>query len=225
MTCSYAPGILTTSQLMQCTINQLEKEGKVKGIDYEVPSKSHFDYQFTSNNQFKVTSGKSSGIIPFIKKLQARNARDDLHPCGHYVAAFKRMWQYNSSFIHQLILDYLYKDGRDKVPTLQPIDAFWKIGVDDKTSIPVGRYVPVASVQKQSSRAPMLPGIELLATDHDWCCEKLIPSVIQLMNNSADPGELLFSGGPNGNGRTFVSFHDRTLDPSSSMNAIAFINN
>ncbi len=87
--------------------------------------------------------------------------------------------------------------------------------MDDKTSIAIERNVLVASVQNQSCKAPVLPSMDVLAADHGWVCEKMVSSVIQMMNNSHILGASLLSGRPNGNGRTFVSFHDATLDPSS----------
>ncbi len=119
--------------------------------------------------------------------------------------------------------NYLWDDQENQTPVLDPVDAFWKIGVDNKTSVPVGRKVPIASVQNQSIRARVLPGASIEAADHSWCCEKLVPSVIQVMNNSPDPGDSLFSGGSKGNGRTFVSIHDATLDPSSGTSLLFFL--
>ncbi len=106
---------------------------------------------------------------------------------------------------------------RIKTLVLDPVDAFWKIGVNDKTCDPDARKVAVASVQNQSFRAPVLPGMSIEAANHSGCFEKLVLSVIQFMNNSPDPEDSLFSGGSKLNWRTFVSIHDVTLDPSSNM--------
>lgn len=109
------------------------------------------------------------------------------------------------------------------MPVHNPVDAFWKISVDDKTSVPVGRKVPIASVQNQSIRACVLLGASIEAADHSWCCEKLVPSVIQVMNNSPYPEDSHFSSRGKGNGRTFVSIHDATLDPSSGLSLLFFL--
>ncbi len=152
------------------------------------------------------------------QKTTVKNAHDNSHPCGHYVAALKRNWRYVSSFQHQLILDYFYDGGNEKVPVMNPVDSLLKVGFDDKTSITVGRNVPLASVQNQLCWAPMLTNMPLLACNHSWACDKIIPSVIQVMNNSPDSGDSLFSSGPIGNGQTFVAFHDATLVPLSGRN-------
>ncbi len=75
---------------MNETLDQLKKENKVKGVDYEIQSKLHFDYQWTSSNQFKISSGKKTCVILFIKMIQTRDAQDGLHPCGHLLAILKR---------------------------------------------------------------------------------------------------------------------------------------
>ena len=42
----------------------------------------------------------------------------------------------------------------------------------------------------------------------------MIPSVTLRMNRSANPGESLYGGGEDGNGRVYVSMHDAILDKS-----------
>ena len=41
------------------------------------------------------------------------------------------------------------------------------------------------------------------------------------MNLSRDLSDSLYSGGPNGHGRTYVSVHNNTLDPSSGLKHMA----
>ena len=60
-------------------------------------------------------------------------------------------------------------------------------------------------------------GCEPRAADHDFSCEALVSSVLHNMHLCSDPGESLYSGGPQGNGISYVSVHDRTLDPSSGL--------
>ncbi len=131
------------------TTKQLEKEGKVQGVDFKIPSKASINNAFSASNQFKTSSGNNTGVIPFIKNLQSRNDHDNSHPCGHYVAALKRNWRYDSSFQQQLILDYLYDDGTEKVPVMNPVNFQLKVGVDDKTSLTIGRNVSFYFAQNQ----------------------------------------------------------------------------
>ena len=53
------------------------------------------------------------------------------------------------------------------------------------------------------------------AGDHDFAgVNKLVPSAIHQMNQSTNPSDSLYSGGPDGTGRTFVSVHDALLGKS-----------
>ncbi len=122
------------------------------------------------------------------------------------------------SIFHCMVTDYLWEESPDKIPMLDPIHA----GVNGKTSVPVGLHVPIASVQNQLVRPLVASGTKIEAADHSLYCEKLIPSVIQSMNKFPNPGDSLFSGGVNGNGRTFISIHDAALY-LSSVELIMFI--
>ncbi len=64
----------------------------------------------------------------------------------------------------------------------------------------------------------MLLNMSLFAGNHSWKSNKIISSVIQVMNNLPNPGDSLFGNGLMSNGQTFVAFHDATLDPSSGGN-------
>ncbi len=64
----------------------------------------------------------------------------------------------------------------------------------------------------------MLLNMPLFAGNYSWESNKIIPSLIQVMNNLPNPGDSLFGNGLMSNGQTFVAFHDATLDPSSGRN-------
>ena len=134
--------------------------------------------------------------------------------------SYEKIWRQNTSFLFELITYYMNNSSWDddvNEPCLDAIDAVLKVGCYDKTSIPIGRKVPISATQKQSIRVAVPIGTALAAGDHDWHCQRLVPSVLQLMNRSPDPGDSLFSGGINDNGRTFVALHDATLNPSSRL--------
>lgn len=117
-----------------------------------------------------------------------------------------------------LIFEYLYDNWTENEPMMNPVDSILKVGVDAKASNNVGCNVSWASVQNYLFRAPTLSNVPLLTGDYNWAHNKIVPRVIQVMNKSPNPGDSLFSLGPEGNGQTFVAFHDATLDPSSGRN-------
>jgi hypothetical protein len=53
---SYAPGILSIPQLMKATEEMLEKDGKTRSLDFEVPSEKWVSLQLSPNNQFNATA-------------------------------------------------------------------------------------------------------------------------------------------------------------------------
>ena len=92
------------------------------------------------------------------------------------------------------------------------------VGCDDKSNIQVGDLIPLEATPRQSNRVIVQHATEVQACDHDFgVIPKLIPTVVHLMNQSTNPGDLLYSGGKHSTGRTFVSGHDATLDLSSGM--------
>ena len=50
---SYTPGILSIPQLICTTVKLLEKDDKVKEVDFEVPSETWVYMQFPPNNEYK----------------------------------------------------------------------------------------------------------------------------------------------------------------------------
>ena len=92
------------------------------------------------------------------------------------------------------------------------------LGCDDKSNIQVGDLIPLEATPRQSNRAIVQRDTEVQACDHDFGgIPKLVPTVVHLMNQSTNSGDSLYSGGQHGTGRTFVSVHDATLEPSSGM--------
>lgn len=214
---AYAPGIVSIHQLIQKTIRSLEQRNLVRDIDFKVPSHSWMHLQLTPTNDYHVTSMRLTSRLPFIRVLQSRSSRDD-HPCGHWVSAMKKYWRHYYAMLFKLIAEYTTNDKEDFIePCLEPRVALCVTGCDDKTSIPIGRKTPISAIGNQSSRAIVSSETVPEAADHDWHCERLTPSVIHRMNISEDPSDSLYSGGTDGNGKTFVSIHNQTLDPSSGI--------
>ena len=91
-------------------------------------------------------------------------------------------------------------------------------GCDVKSSVNIGFDLPLEATPRQSNRAIVQPGTSIEAGEHDFTHTRLVPSVIKLMDQSTNPGDSLYSGGPDGTGHTFVSVQAATLDPSSGTN-------
>ena len=81
---SYAPGILSISQLVRVTVETLEREGKVKDVDFKVPSEMWVALQLSPNNEYASTAAYYTGRLKFVRKLISRTARDDSHPAEHW---------------------------------------------------------------------------------------------------------------------------------------------
>ena len=90
---SYAPGILSISQLVRVTVETLEKENKVRGVDFKVPSEMWVAMQLSPNNEFASTAAYYTGRLPFIRKLISRTGRDDSHPAAHWNAGMNDLLQ------------------------------------------------------------------------------------------------------------------------------------
>ena len=145
--------------------------------------------------------------------LQTKDARLN-HIAGHWVSAMKKYWRYDASDLYLLFCEHFQSCSSDIEPCLQPDIGMSYNSGDDKASAAVGRHLPVSATAKQSTRIPVgVGGDAPKAADHDFCCERVIPTVIHRMNISRDPGESLYSGRPDGNGHTYISMHDETLDP------------
>ena len=119
--------------------------------------------------------------------------------------------------LHGLFEEYSNQDpigdARMREPCEPPTHEILKAGCDDKTSIQIGDQVPLEAVSRQSDRAIVETGSEVVAGDHNFSAHKITPSVIHFMNQSSDPANSLYSGGSEGTGRTYMSLHDAILDP------------
>ena len=83
MNISYAPGILSIPQLIRATVEQLEKDGKVKGQDFRLPSNQWVYMQFSPNNEYARTAGSYSGILPYVRNIISHLLRNGSHTFAH----------------------------------------------------------------------------------------------------------------------------------------------
>ena len=131
----------------------------------------------------------------------------------------RKLWRSHTLMLHGLFEQYCKQDllGNTQMrePCEPPTHAILKAGCDDKTSIQIGDDVPLKAVSRQSNRAIVGTGSEVVAGDHNFSAHKITPSVIHFMNQSSNPADSLYSGGSEGTGRTYVSLHDAILDPSN----------
>ena len=106
-------------------------------------------------------------------------------------------------------------------PLLPHSDVILYLVQDDKESVHVGRSVPLSAFTKQSVRAIVGQYQIVITADHDFNAEKAIHSVTLHMNITETAGKCLYSGGPNGLRRIFVSVHNATTDGSTGIKHIA----
>ena len=212
---SYAPGIVSIPQLRRETIKLLEEEGKQIDINFKAPCVSWLYLQLSPNHEHRKTAERYTGVLPYKLSLQRKDLRAD-HPHAHWVSAMKNCWRHDASRLH-----VLFQEGADSWlegdTCLEADRAMSYNGGDDKATAAVGRILPISASAKQSARVIMAPGAKPLALDHNFHNERVVPSAIHNMNISGNPGDSLYSGGPDGNGRSFVSVHDQTLDPSTGL--------
>ena len=112
------------------------------------------------------------------------------------------------------------EDGVDIQPILPHSDAIVYLGQDDRASTPVCRSVPLAAAGKQYARGIVGQDQRVVAADHDWRAEKMVPSVTNCMNITETAGKFLYSGGSNGLGRILVSVHNATTNSSDGIKHI-----
>lgn len=184
-----------------------------------MPEKSWVSQQLSRNHELRAIAEKYTGKLRFKRMTLARSARDDSHPHSHYVSCVKKYWRYDASRKFNLlkIASEMVLDCPDD---FSPNYALGYYGQDDKASMPVGRSVPIAAVTQQSSRVIIPIGVQILASDHEWRAEKLIPSGSHRMNVTGVPGESLYSGGIDGIGQTHVSLYDATRDPPMGLSML-----
>ena len=132
----------------------------------------------------------------------------------------KKNWRHHYSHLLNILIQYHAKlnAGEVNIPCEAPTAAVIMCGCDDKSNIAVGSTVPLEATPRQSNRAILPQDTTLEACDHNFeGIHKINPTVIHHMNQSTNPGDSLYSGGPHGTGRAFVSLHDSLLDPSDGM--------
>ena len=114
-----------------------------------------------------------------------------------------------------LITDHNNSINNYKEPCKLPTDAIIMVGCDDKSKIQVGYVIPLEVNPSQSNYAIVLSGTSVQACDNYYVSvAKTIPSVIHNINQSRNPVDSLYIGGPDGRGCTFVLLYDATFDPS-----------
>ena len=157
--------------------------------------------------------------------LLSRTDRDSAHMHVHWVAGLKKYCRHHASHLCRLVLNALEmaeeKYGVDIQPPLPHYDTIVYLSQYDKASVPVGLSVPLSDIVNQFDKGIVGQDQRVVAADHDCRAEKKLPSVTNRMNITETAGEYLYSGGPNGLGRIFVSVHNSTTDPSTGLKNIA----
>ena len=96
------------------------------------------------------------------------------------------------------------------------------LGLDYKCGIPVAcPTCPVAATVHSTVRAILPEDGEWHAADHDYSTFKITPSVTLSINIGEEPGDSLFSGGVDGNGRMHASLHDSIFEKSDNYRHLA----
>ena len=89
------------------------------------------------------------------------------------------------------------------------------VGCNDKSNIQEGSLIPLEDTPRQANRSIVRSGTSVQACDNYYVSvAKTIPSVIHNINQSRNPVDSLYIGGPDGRGCTFVLLYDATFDPS-----------
>ena len=218
---AYAPNVNSITQLIDATIKNLSEKKLKERYDYFVPHRTWVALQFSPTYENHRTAQRHTGLLKFKRQLQSKSARSD-HPHGHWVAQKKKIWRYHGWKLRSLLEDAASTKDNDVLP--------WNValkftGQDDKTGIPVGRSVPVSATQHNTLRAIVSENTRVLAADHDWKSEKIVPSVTSEFNIGESVGDSLFSGGVDGKGRHSVALHDATFQKSTAFHHAACLLN
>ena len=87
---------------------------------------------------------------------------------------------------------------------------------DDNSNIQVWNVITLEATPRKSNHAIVISGTSVQACVHYYGgVANIVLSVIHNINQSTNPGDSLYSIGPDGTGRTFFSLHDATFNPSS----------
>ena len=217
----YTSQINSISQLVSQTKQYLCSEKKlVEGKDFEVPCDELIRRQFSPSHENRKSAGIFNALFNAKRTVIARNHRAN-NEHAHYCAQQKKLWRYVYSTIRNLLEDaWMEPECTLNLP--------WYFGIevhsgDDKCGIPVARPgLPVVATAHSTTRAILPAGTIVTAADHDYGAPfKITPSATGILNIGLDPSESLLSGGEDGRGQIFVSFHDAIFDKSNCLNHMA----
>ena len=213
---SFAPVLILIPHIFQATIDLIENEVKVKDTSFFVSGEQWVYMKLSPNNKYCSRAQYYRGVLPYVRRITPFIERDYSHPCDHWNSDMKRYWRYGMSHKISLMTDYKNSIENDKEACELPTNAIIMERCDDKSNIQVENVIPLEDTPRKSNRAIFLSSNSVQACDHDYGgFSKTVTSVIHNMNQSINPGDWLYSGGPDGMGRTFVSLHDGIFDASS----------
>ena len=181
----YMPLATSIPDLKKQTLNFIENNQKIVLSSQEVPSNTWIGLQFSPNNVHKKIAENYTGILNIKRHAQRRNCRD-FHPHAHYVMKLKKSWREDLINIRHC----LEHSCEIQLPWNQYLVA---VSQDDKTSVPVSRTTPVASLVRNSTKVITPNDITISVCDHDFTSEKFIPSVNCWMNIGKDIGKITIS--------------------------------
>lgn len=155
------------------------------------PSLEWLRLQFWPNNQYSMSALKYTGKFKVKYGVQVRQLRRD-HQDSHYVSV---LLQYVRAFAVQYKSNLIF------------------VSVDDKAVIPVGEPdCPVATgVRGHNHSLVPLDGPQLVALDHDFHINGIVPSVAFVVDVPENHSDSFF------NGHAYVTLKDKVTQPSSAL--------
>ena len=182
----HLPIAISLCHLQELIHDRLEKKHPVSCPP--TPSLEWLRLQFWPSNQYNISALKYSGKFKIKYGVQVRQLHRD-HQDSHYVSV---LLQYVKAFSVQYKSDLLF------------------VSVDDKAIIPVGS--PVATGVRGHNRSLVpLDGPQLVALDHDFHINGIVPSVTFVVDVPEKPSDSFF------NGQAFVTLKDKVNQPSSAL--------
>ena len=156
-----------------------------------IPSLEWIRLQFWPANPYTETAVRYTGKFKVKFGIQIRQLRKS-HPDSHYVSA---LLQYTHHFVVH------FRDYASYV------------SVDDKAIVPVGEPDSPISTGVRGHNRSLVPlnGPTLLALDHDFHVQGIVPSVAFFVDIPQNPKDTFF------NGQTFVTSKDKVSQPSSPL--------
>ena len=104
--------------------------------------------------------------------LLLRTYRDIDHPHVHWVTGLKKYLRNHASHLCRLIVNDLEMDKEKYGVYIQPLlphyDVIVYLGQYEKSSVPVGRSVPLTAVGNQSDRGTVGQDQRVVTADYDW---------------------------------------------------------